>query len=83
MPTEHLEQSTLRHFAENDSNAKDSIKVYLFISGVKMLQLLSCSKQIHLGSSCCGSVVTNLTRIHEDTGSLLGLAQWVNDPALP
>ena len=22
------------------------------------------------GSSCCGSVVTNLTSIHEDTGSL-------------
>ena len=39
-------------------------------------------KKLALGSSHCGSVVTNLTNFHEDAGSIPGLAQWVKDLAL-
>ena len=33
-------------------------------------------------SSCCGSMVTNLTSIHEDAGLIPGSTQWVKDPSL-
>ena len=35
------------------------------------------------GSSHCGSVVTNPTRIHGDVGSIPGLDQGVKDLVLP
>ena len=35
------------------------------------------------GSSRCGGVETNLTRVHEEVGSSPGLAQWVGDLVLP
>ena len=40
-------------------------------------------EQVLLGSSHCGSAVTNLTSIHEDMGSIPALTQWVKYLALP
>ena len=40
-------------------------------------------KKRTFGSSLYGAVETNPTCIHEDSGSVRGLAQWVKDPARP
>ena len=45
--------------------------------------LVNVSRILFVGSSRCGSVVTNLTSIHEDAGSIPGLAPWIKDPKLP
>ena len=37
----------------------------------------------HQGVPFVAQQLTNLSSIHEDVGSIPGLAQWVKDPELP
>ena len=41
------------------------------------------NKEKRMRSSCCVSLVTNLTSIHEDAGLILGPPQWVKYSVLP
>ena len=50
---------------------------------MKTIKLNGLFKNCFIGSSCCGSVVLNLTSTYEDAGSIPGLDQWVKDLALP
>ena len=47
------------------------------------LPALRSSRYLSLGVPIVVQQVTNLTSIHEDVGSIPGLAQWVKDLVLP
>ena len=48
------------------------------VSSCKVLVLyLIFFIKLVVGSSCCGSAITNPTSVHEDSGSIPDVAQWV------
>ena len=58
-------------------NSKSTLKALQ-----KELYAHSSIKIIFLKSPYCGTAETKLTSIHEDSGSIPNLTQWVKDPAL-
>ena len=51
------------------------------VSRASGLRALRQNSKRSLGSSCCGSMVTNLMSIHEDGNSIPDLSPWVKVPA--
>ena len=56
--------------------------IYSMLSDQNEVKVEFYHKSRKYWSFCCGSVETNLTRNHEDSGLIPGLAQWAKDPAL-
>ena len=59
----------------------DNCSILLFYKVASALYILL--KKSLPRSSYCGSAEMNLTRMHEDAGSIPGLTQWVTDLVLP
>ena len=60
--------------------AQDKHYIYKILScGIQPYCKIMGYEALKIRSSCRSSAEMNLTSIHEDTGSIPGLAQWVED----
>ena len=50
---------------------------------VNIISSIRLFKKLFLGGPVVTQQLRNPTRIHEDAGSIPGLAQWAEDPVLP